>query len=88
MSDWRTTCSLLQLISCHLKTAPPHLKNLPSSTPTPPHHLHLHFPANLSYLGGDVDSGQGLEAEEMHIFGNNDLGRPLLGFSFFSAIFR
>ena len=56
--------------------------------PAPPHHLHLHFPANLSYLGGDVDSGQGLEAEEMHIFRNNDLGRPLLGFPFFSAIVR
>ena len=70
------------------ENCPPHLKNLPSSMPAPPHHLHLHFPANLSYLGGDVDSGQGLEAEEMHIFRNNDLGRPLLGFPFFSAIVR
>ena len=32
------------------------------------HHLHLHYPAKLSHLAGDVDSGQGLEAEGMWTF--------------------
>ena len=43
---------------------PPHLRTLP------PHcHLHLHYPAKLSQLAGDVsDSGQVLEAEAMWAF--------------------
>ena len=46
---------------------PPHLRTLP------PHprsrHPHLHYPAKLSHLAGDVsDSGQGLEAEGMGAF--------------------
>ena len=42
---------------------PPHLKTLPHP------HLHLHYPAKLSQLAGDVnDSGQGLEAEGMQTF--------------------
>ena len=48
-------------------THPPHLRTLP------PHprsrHPHLHYPAKLSHLAGDVsDSGQGLEAEGMWAF--------------------
>ena len=67
MSDWRTTCSLLQLISCHLKTVP-HTWQTYHPPPTPPHHLHLHFPAKLSHLAGDVDSGHSLEVEGMQTF--------------------
>ena len=44
----------------HLRTLPPHPRSC---------HLHLHYPAKLSHLAGDVsDSGQGLEAEGMRAF--------------------
>ena len=60
MSGWRTTCSLLQLISCCLKTVPH------TSQPYCPPHLRLHYPARLSHLARDVnDTAQGLEAEGM-----------------------
>ena len=63
MSGWRTTCSLLQLISCHLKTIPH------TWQPYCPHNLHLHYPAKLSHVAGDVnDTAQGLEAEGMQTF--------------------
>ena len=42
------------------ENCPPHLTNLMLS------HLHLHYPAKLSHLAGDVnDVAQGLEAEGM-----------------------
>ena len=65
MSVWRTTCSLLQLFSCHLKTIPPNTWQ-PYLQP----YLHLHSPAKLlSHLVGDLDdSGQGLEGEGMQTF--------------------
>ena len=55
------------LTSTHLLSSenrPPHLRTLP------PHcHLHLHYPAKLSQLAGDVsDSEQGLEAEGRRAF--------------------
>ena len=47
---------------------PPHLTTLMLPT-LPPHDLHLHYPAKLSHLAGDVnDSGQGLEAERTWAF--------------------
>ena len=57
-----TPTNLLSSENC-----PPHLTDL-LLTPTPPNHLHLHFPAKLTQLAGDVDSGQGLEAEGMQTF--------------------
>ena len=63
---------------------PPHLTTLMLPT-LPPHDLHLHYPAKLSHLAGDVnDSGQGLEAEGMWTFlerinwGNSSLVFPSL----------
>lgn len=56
-----------QLISCDRKPSP-HLTNLPSP-PAPPHHLHLHYPAKLSQLAGDVsDQDRVTEAERMWAF--------------------
>ena len=74
MSSWRTTCSLLQIISCHLKTV------LHTWQLYHPHHLHHHYFAKLSHLAGDVnDSGQGLRGEGMRTFFiKNELGRPVL----------
>ena len=65
MSGWRTTCSLLQLFSCNLKTIPHHTRQPYLQT-----YLHLHSPAKLlSHLVGDLDdSGQGLEGEGMQTF--------------------
>ena len=68
MNEWLEDYMLLtptDLLSS--ENCPPHLTNL-LLTPTPPNHLHLHFPAKLSHLAGDVDSGQGLEAEGMQTF--------------------
>ena len=64
MNEWLGDNMLLT--PTHLlsyENLPPHLTNLMLS------HLHLHYPAKLSHLAGDVDdSGQGLEAEGMQIF--------------------
>ena len=69
MNEWLEDYMLLTptdlLSSEKLSSTPDKLPNLPTG---PPHHLHLHFPAKLSHLAGEVDSGQGLEAEGMQTF--------------------
>ena len=68
------------------ENCPPHMTTL---LPVPtPHHLHVHFPAKLNHLAGDVDQDAVWKQKESRHFSNNELGRCLLGFPFFSAIVR
>ena len=67
------------------ENCPQHLTNfLTSPWPSPP--STSQFPAKLSHLAEDLDSGQGLEEEGMQtFFKNNELGR-VLGCPFLSGI--
>ena len=65
MNEWLEHHMLLTPTHLSSESRPPH----PTTLPPPPCHLHLHYPAKLSQLAGEVcDSEQGLGAEGMRTF--------------------
>ena len=65
MNEWLEDHMLLTPTHLSSESHPPH----PTTLPPPPCHLHLHYPAKLSQLAGEVcDSEQGLGAEGMRTF--------------------